>query len=326
MLVLPPADILIHLDIIQVPWLYFIQLLHCNKTRQETNMTVSAATENGTAKSWNISDLTNVSSWVKTGMDRLMASQKILMDLVANQNTIATNALKDQLDSVVASPGATLSGFAREGLHNSMEAQKVMLDLLRKQNDIVLGGVKDAVGNSGPISAMTELLRRSVKVLVESQQDFLTAAEKQTNAWLDSARAGEVFGDKEARQLIREGLDNFERTQRKLLDAFSEAASWSEDKESPDTGSGEAKSDLGGMARDSADALLQAQKKILDLAGQQASASLKATRETIDMVEPPRQSTVESRGRESLDNLITAQKAQIDLLAKTFDSETKTAQ
>jgi hypothetical protein len=283
-------------------------------------MSVSVAAETEKSKAWNFNSLPNITEWVRQGMDRFLASQKILLDLVASQNTIATNALREQLDTVAASPGATLSDFARDGVRNYIEAQRVLLDLVQRQNDIVLGGMKRTVGGYAPISAVTELLRRSVSALVESQQNFLAAAEKQTNAWLDSAKAGDVFGDREARQLVRDGIDNFERAQRKILDAISDATSWEEEKPS-EGGENEARPDFAGIARDSADAFLQAQKRIIELAGQQMTASLKATRETIDMVEPPSQASMESMSRESVEKFVAAQKAQLDLLAKTLDTE-----
>ncbi len=283
-------------------------------------MPVNESAEPEVSKSWGFNSLPNLTDWVRQGMDRFFASQKILLDLVANQNTIATNALREQLDSGVAKPGATLSDFARDGIRNYVEAQRVLLDLVQQQNDIVFQGVKQTVGNYEPISSMTELLRRSVKVVVESQQDFLAAAEKQTNAWLDSAKAGDVFGDREARQLARDGIDNFERTQRKLLDAISEATSWSDEKASASTEGKSTMPDLAGLARDSMDAFLKAQKRIVELAGQQVTASLKVTRETMVMVEPPSQESMENMGRESVEKFVTAQKAQLDLLAKSLDS------
>ena len=85
--------------------------------------------------------------WVQQGTESFFAAQRILLDLVMRQNSIALNTLRDRF---AARPGpvATVSEIAGEGMSNFIAAQKILLDLAERQNEIVMNGVKERVGFS----------------------------------------------------------------------------------------------------------------------------------------------------------------------------------
>lgn len=88
------------------------------------------------------------SEWIQQGTENYFAAQRILLDLVMQQNAMAMNTLRERF--AVERPVAAASEFAGEGVSNFIAAQKILLNLAERQNEIVMKGVKERVGVASP--------------------------------------------------------------------------------------------------------------------------------------------------------------------------------
>ena len=164
--------------------------------------------EHAEAHAQEASQVALFSNWVQQGTENFFAAQRILLDLVMRQNTIAMDALRERLAST--SPG---TAFLKEasGFANFVAAQKILFELAQRQNNSVMTGVKERVGESTATGGMVGLLRRSVETFIDLQQHFL-----------DTAATGDAFGKglgESAREsLERHCVDAFNEAQKKLLD------------------------------------------------------------------------------------------------------------
>ena len=163
-----------------------------------------------------------LSGWVEQGVHSFFATQRILMDLAMKQNTNIMHALREQLNDPHRSPTALLSEVAGDGMTNFIEGQKILLNLGKEQNEILMAGVKERIGNWPAAHAVTDLLRRSVDTFIHMQHEFLKVAEKQTHSWIDAAKAGKPYEYEHWVTLAREGMENFVKAQKQLLDIIAE--------------------------------------------------------------------------------------------------------
>jgi hypothetical protein len=161
--------------------------------------------EHAEAQAQEDSLISQFSDWVQQGTENFFGAQRILLDMVMQQNTLAMNALRERLTST--EPGTVvLKEVAGEDFANFIAAQKILLDLARQQNKIVINGVKERVGVSTPAGAMADLLRRSVETFIDLQQHFLDAAAKQGTAWTDTAKTRTGFRSKSFSEFASESM------------------------------------------------------------------------------------------------------------------------
>jgi len=260
--------------------------------------------------------VSSLTEWVRQGTESFFATQRILLDLVMRQNAKSFGAIRDQLATAGTMPVEALTEIAGEGVSNFLAAQRVLLQLAQKQNDILMTGVKERTG-SGPISAMTDLLRRGIDTFIDMQQHFLTIAARQADIWVDSTKAGRPFEGKGLPELARDGMENFVRSQKKLLDVIAEETAHATEA----IGNGKAatpskKTELSELARQAAEAFIDAQKKLLDVASQQLAVNLKAARRTLEVINPLPPATLADLTRQTVDSLVSAQKALLDAMPK----------
>ena len=163
-----------------------------------------------------------LSGWAQQGVQTFFTTQRILLDLAMRQNANVIHAVRSQLSDPLHSPTAILNEVAGEGLSNFIEGQKVLLDLGLQQNEILMNGVKERVGDCPRRMAVTDLLRRSVEVFINMQQEFLKIAGKQTHSWLEAAKAGKPYQTEHVVQLARESMENFVKAQKEFLDVIAE--------------------------------------------------------------------------------------------------------
>ena len=116
-----------------------------------------------------------MSGWAQQGVQSYFATQRILMDLAMRQNSSLMYSLKERLSDPLHSPTHLLTELADEGVSNLVGAHKILLDLAQRQNEIVMNGLKERLGSS-PAVAIADLLRRSLDITIEMQQDFLHIA------------------------------------------------------------------------------------------------------------------------------------------------------
>jgi len=258
--------------------------------------------------------ISQFSSWVQQGTENFFAAQRILLDMVMRQNTMAMNALRSRL-AAAAPATAVLTDVAAEGFANFIAAQRILLELSKHQNKIVMTGVKERVGASTSAATMADLLRRSVDTFIDLQEQFLDAAAKQAKAWEESAKTGKAFAGKDFSAMAREGIDNLVATQRKFLDVIAEETAKATKEAKSPIKPGQ-KSELAELTRHSVDAFIEAQKKLLETAGKQFEANVEAAGKAVKVFAAPPDTTFAELTRQGVENFVAAQKALLDVMIK----------
>lgn len=255
-----------------------------------------------------------LSGWVQQAMESFFATQRILIDVAMRQNASAMKTMRESISQPEHSPIAILNELAIEGTSNFVEAQRILLDLTVKENDLFMNGVKERVHNSRTAVAMVDLIRRSTDDFVAMQQEFLTIASRQTQAYLNDAKMGKRFDGSRVIEMAREGMENFVRTQKKLLDVISEETTKASSKGERTMKSG-TKTEISTLARESVNALVEAQKKLLDVAAQQMKTNLKIAKSASEVTVPMRLPIAKLTG-EGVKSFVDAEKALIDSMMK----------
>jgi hypothetical protein len=263
------------------------------------------------------SPISMVTELVKQGTESFFASQRIVFDLVMRQNANTMNAIGERLAALRSMPAA-LTEVAGEGISNFIAAQRVLLHLAQRENEILMTGVKERAGGMAPVTAMTELVRRSVDSYIDMQQHFLTMAAKETDHWIDANKSGKPFAGVDLAEVAREGIENFVRSQKKFLDVVAEETTNAI--EGTKNGKGAEKTELAELTRQGAEAFIDAQKKLLDVAAQQMELNLKAARETVQAVNPFQPVALGDLTRHAVDAFVGAQKSLLDLVTNSGEA------
>ena len=166
--------------------------------------------------------VTLLSSWAQQGVQSFFATQRILLDLAMRQNVSVMHSVRQQLSDPQHSPAAILGEVAGEGVTNFIEGQKVLLELGLRQHEILMAGVKERIGDQRGAHAVTDLLRRSVETFIHMQREFLKIAGKQTQTWVEAAKAGKPYQPKLLAELASEGMENFVKAQKQFMDVIAE--------------------------------------------------------------------------------------------------------
>jgi hypothetical protein len=213
------------------------------------------------------------------------------------------------------SPLAVLSELAVEGTSSLVEAQRTLLDLAQRENEIILNGLKERIRGFVPAVAMTDLVRRSLDTLIETQQELLTSTSKQTLHWLETEK-GKGDGAAQLVDFAREGVETFTRAQKKFLDAVAQEAARASDGKPEHDGKPVNKADLTQLAHQAGAAFIEAQKRLLEVMGQQINVSLEATSRTLELVSPSQLEPMASLTGEGVRNFFDAETALIGSLIK----------
>jgi len=249
-------------------------------------MPAHVKTETSRTHSREPSFVSTLSGWAQQGVQSFFSTPRTLLDLAMRQNANVMHVLRQQWSDPHHSPTAILSEVAGEGMTNFLEAQKVLLDLSKQQNEILMAGVKERIGEQPAAHAMADLLRRSVETFLHMQEEFLKIAGKQTNIWVEAAKAGKPFpGRAPLMELAREGMENFAKAQKHFLDVIVEETAKA-------TGGKHTtikkikRTELSKLARQAAESFFDAQKKLADVAGKQMNANLKTAGKTLELLRP----------------------------------------
>jgi hypothetical protein len=233
------------------------------------------------------------------------------------QNANVMQTVSHQLTDPDHSPTALLSQVAGEGMTNFIEGQKVLLDLGKQQNEILMAVVKEGVGDWPAAQAMTDLLQRNIETFVHMQQEFLKITSKQSHTWMEAAKAGKAFHGEPLLERAREGMDNFVKAQQHFLDVIVEETAKA-------TGSKKAKAavkkikkaELSAMARQATESLLEAQKKLVDIAGKQMNANMKTAGKSLELLRPFSFVPLSEQTQEGVNAYANAQKALMEVVGK----------
>ena len=259
--------------------------------------------------------------WIRQGAEGVIATQKILLDLAAQQNALALTVIRERLGVLSPSPSKALIDLAGKGVENFMEAQKVLLDLAARQNAIVAEGLKPSLRGT-PIAGIAEVVTRSVDQFIGAQKHFLETAGEQTDAAIRDYREGKNFDTSRLSSLAREGKKTFIESQKKFLDIVEEQVTRKPRKAEPaDAG----RPDVFALAKDGVDAFVEAQKRLLDLASSQIDVNVEFTREVFSTPRGKATTSMEALMRKSVDSFVAAQKALAELASKPRKAATPDA-
>jgi hypothetical protein len=205
---------------------------------------------------------------------------------------------------------------AGEGMSNFIEGQKVLLDLGKKQNELLMGAVKERMGNQPQVQAITDLLQRSVETFIQMQEEFLKIASKQTHTWVEAAKSGKPYQPEHVVDLAREGMENFVKAQKHFLDIIAQETVKATSGKHNGAVKKMKKTELSEVARHATESLMDAQKKLVDVAGRQMSASVKTAGKTFELLRPFPFLPFSELTREAVKSYVDAQKALMDVMAK----------
>jgi len=254
--------------------------------------------------------LSLLTGWVQQGVESFFATQRVLVDVAMRQNAVAMKAMREGLSDPENSPLATLAELAVEGTSSFMEAQRILLNMAQQENEIVMEGVKERVGGSAPLSATTDLMRRSIDTFIRMQEEFLKITSKQTIAWLEDVKVGKGYDGAHLVEFARQGMEKFVEAQKKFLDVVAQETSKATSGR-PETAKHIKKTDISKLARDASNAFIEAQKRLLDVIGQQMNVNLKAATKTIEMLAPTRLLPMANLTSDGVKNFVDAEKGFI---------------
>jgi len=257
-----------------------------------------------------------LSGWAQQGIQTFFATQRILLDLAMRQNANVMHALRQQLTHPHHSPTAILSEVAGEGMTNFIEGQKVLLDLGKQQNEILMNAVREQVGEQPQALALTELLQRSVETFIELQEEFLKISGKQTHTWVEAAKSGKPYQPEHLVDLAHDGMESFVKAQKHFLDVIAQEMAKATSGKTEAPGHKGKKVQLSEVARHATESLIEAQKKLVNVAGKQMEANVKTAGKTMELLRPFPFVPFAEVTREAVQSYVNAQKALIDVVAK----------
>jgi len=268
------------------------------------------------------STISLLSGWAQQGVQTLFATQRILLDLAMRQNASVMHAVRQQLSDPHHSPTAILGEIADDGMANFLEGQKVLLELGKEQNEILMTGLKERLGDCPRRRAIVDVLRRSIDTFIEMEEEYLKMASKQSHTWLELAKEGKPYQPEHAVDLAREGMEKFVKAQKKFLDVVSEETAKVTGKPSNGAGKSRAKkAEISDLAQRATDSLLEAQKRLVDVAGQQMNAGVKTAGKTLDLIRPFPFLPLSELTREVVKSYVDAQKALMEVMVKPAASQ-----
>lgn len=256
-----------------------------------------------------------LSGWAQQGVENFFATQRILVDLAMRKNASVVDLLRGRLADSEFCPVSIAKELAGEGLSNLIEGQKLLLSLVQKENEILTTGVKEHLGGLAVTTAMADMVRRGVDSYVDMTQDYLKIASKQIHGRLAAVKAGEEYEGDSVVDFARESLEHFVVAQKKFLDMIAEETAKATSGETLPV-SKKKKIELTELAREAADAFFDVQKKLMDVAGRQVHATLKATGRAVEMIPPIPYMAIPDLTREGVGRFVDAEKAMIDSITK----------
>jgi hypothetical protein len=257
-----------------------------------------------------------IGEWIRQGTEGFIATQKILLDLAAQQNALALTMLRERLG--FSAPNAkSLTDFAAIGMKNFknfMEAEQVILDVVARQNTIVADGLEPAVSGT-PVEGLAEVVRQGLDNFITAEKQFLDILEAQADGATADFEEGKRFDTGRLSEIAREGMRNFLHSQKKFLDIVEEQLVAKKDPTPEPAHNGATRVDIFEMAKKSVNAFIEAQQRLLDLASDQIEMDVKFTREMLNVERGPA-TTLAETVRKSIDSFVAAQKALGELASK----------
>ncbi len=260
--------------------------------------------------------LSLLTGWVQQGIESFFATQRVLVDVAMRQNAVAMKTLRENLTDPEHSPVAIAAELAIEGTSSFMEAQRILLNLAQQENEIIMNGVKERVNGSVPMTAASDLFRRSIDTFIRMQQDFLKITSKQTLTWLEAVKSGKGYQGTHLVDVAREGMDTFVQAQKKFLDVIAQETTKLTSGKPDQVPKHVKKTELSRLAREASNSFIEAQKKLLDVVAQQMNVNLKTATKTLEMLSPTRLLPMANLTGEGVRSFVDAEKAMIESMMK----------
>jgi hypothetical protein len=199
-----------------------------------------------------------------TGIKNFMTAQQVILDIMAQQNTILADGLKPGLSGT---PAEGLAEVVHQGLDNFISAQKEFLDIYEAQAE---GAVNDfGEGKHFDTGRLSELARKEMRNFLESQKKFLDIVETQLITKKKSAAEHVENGSRrvDVFEMAKKSVDAFIGAQQRLLDLASDQieneVKFARDVLSLEKGPTTTMADV---VKKSVDSFVAAQKALVDLA------------------------------------------------------------
>jgi cell fate (sporulation/competence/biofilm development) regulator YlbF (YheA/YmcA/DUF963 family) len=270
------------------------------------------AREAAPQNSWSITGM--VGDWIRQGTEGLIATQKILLDLAAQQNALALSIARERLSLIAPFPSKAVVDVTSKTVHNFMEAQQTLLDIAAKENDIVAEGLKPGMENT-PIEGLAEVVHQGLANCIDAQKTFLSFVEAETQDAVKEVGDGKGFDTGHLSDVAKEGVRTFVKTQKKFLEIIEEELLTDETK--PKRTAKEKKHiDLFDIAKESVDAYVEAQKRLLDLASDQINVNVRFVKDVFQKPDRDKVTALPDIVKKSVDSFVAAQKALVDLASK----------
>ena len=257
-----------------------------------------------------------IGEWIRQGTDGFIATQKILLDLAAQQNALALTVLRERLGFAPAG-SKTLADFTSTGIKNMknlMEAERVILDIVARQSSIVSEGFMPAVKGTAA-EGLAEVVRQGMDNFVGAQKQFIDILEAQAEGAMTDFGEGKRFDTGRLSEFARDGMRNFLQSQKRFLDIVEEQLTVSKQPAGEGAENGQQSVDIFETAKKSVNAFIDAQQRLLDLASQQIDIDVKFAREMFNVEARP-STTLADLAKKSVDSFVAAQKALAELAAK----------
>ena len=214
------------------------------------------------------------------------------------------------------SPVAIFTELAVEGASSFIEAQRILLNLAQQENELIATAVKGQIAGSTPGVAMIDLAQRSLDTFIKMHEDFLTATSKQTMHWIEAVKAGKGYDVAPLTELARQEMENFGRDQKKFLEVIAQETAKATSGKPDHTTKTVLEKELPKLAREAANSFIEAQKRLLDVLGQQMNVNLGAATRAMEMLSPTRLWPMAKRTGEGVKNFVEGEKAMIESMIK----------
>ena len=272
---------------------------------------MASSTATATASYSSIPNL--IGEWVRQGTEGFIATQKILLDLAAQQNALALTILKERLGMSLPNVTGAVVDMIGNSIHNFMEAQRVLLDIASRENHIIVDGLKPGYAGSA-VEGLAEVVRRGIDNFIAAQKLFLNQLEEHTEGAVTDYKAGKGFDKDRLGELAKDGVKDFLEAQKRFIGIIEDEMLADKARTAAEPGK---RVDLFDMAQHSVDALVEAEKRLLDLVGDQVDVDVKFVREVMaTRAEPRKTTTLPDLMKKSVDSFVAAQKALVELASK----------
>ncbi|HYL78545.1 MAG TPA: hypothetical protein VEU96_30415 [Bryobacteraceae bacterium] len=229
---------------------------------------------------------------LRQGVDSYVSTQKTLLDIAAQQNSLWMSAASQGFG--VATPSG-MTVLAGQSIRAFLESQKLGLDIALQQNKLALNLVKGALG--GParpyLDELANFLEQGAQTFVDAQKKLLEFAGQNAATMMQAAGNSNPLA--QMAELSRQAVDAFIEAQKQFLDLISRQAAGAARPTEPAT-------DFLNMARQSFDNYVNMQRQFLETAANRMADT----------------TTLNNVARQGVEAFVTTQRAILDLMLRSL--------